>query len=171
MKRLLILLMVFGMIFVFSNVAYSGQTKTASMDVSAFINTYCSLSTLPVQFGEYTPIGGNTAVGWILLNCNNTPTLTMAIDGGTAGGPQRYLAGTTTTDTLEYELYKNSGHTNIWGGNFYSTGSSKVRAYDNQDVTHGGFHGWAVYGKIPGGQGNKDNADYVDTVNVTVIVD
>jgi spore coat protein U-like protein len=67
-----------------------------------------------------------------------------------------------TSDTVNYQLYSDSGHSSVWGET--TSGSPDVvtgtGSGDGQAIT--------VYGRVPSGQTNPKIGAYSDTITVTV---
>ncbi len=145
------------------------QLNTAGagpMLVTASIADFCELGTASaVAFGTLTPGAGvpGDTTGTIEWRCSQSTTAFIAIDAGVRSD-RTMING--TGDTLAYELYKESTHTNIWG----DTGADRLTVtgtgidpdptiYDTVDV-----HGLVTTANIDAAAvGN-----YSDTVNVTI---
>ena len=119
----------------------------------------CSITGGTLDFGTYNSgqQADASAEGSIsYINCA-AGTLDIALDGGTSGDIQaRQMAN--GDSTLQYQLYKNSAASQVWG-----TGSDALQ----QQLLVPGSGDIAVYGRIPGGQ-NAPAGTYTDTVNVTL---
>lgn len=84
-------------------------TATATLNVTATVTANCSISTTPVAFGAYQPVGGGNvlATGTVVVACTKGATgLTVGLsNGGNYASSTRNLAGTgTNTDKLAYSL-------------------------------------------------------------------
>jgi spore coat protein U-like protein len=125
----------------------------------------CTVSTVPVQFGQYVSIGSSpvVAVGNVRVACTSGTAFTVKLGPGenSAGGfHPRKLRSTASAETMDYNLYRDSAHVEVWGD---GTGSTFVRAA----VGVSAEQLFPVYGRIPGGQ-NIVVGYYRDSLTVTV---
>jgi spore coat protein U-like protein len=125
----------------------------------------CSVSVVPVSFGGYdssvpSPL---EATGGVDITCDSGIPYTLRLDPGQNSGggfnPRR-LGATVSTDTLNYNLYRDSSRVEVWGD---GTSSTFVR----QGVGSGAMENLIIYGRIPGGQIVRGGL-YTDAVTVTV---
>ncbi|MDD2224007.1 MAG: spore coat U domain-containing protein [Pseudomonas sp.] len=98
------------------------------------------------------------------VTCTAQTAYTIGLDAGLqsagATGTTRAMIGNDTATTLlNYELYTETGRTNVWG----DIGGTTVA---QSDLT-GGPLDYTVYGQIPAPQ-YVPAANYADTINVTV---
>jgi spore coat protein U-like protein len=125
----------------------------------------CTVSTIPVQFGQYAAIDSSPvdAVGNVRVACTSGTPFTVKLGPGENSGGgfhPRKLRSTGSVETLEYNLYRDPTHREVWGD---GTGNSFVRA----DVGMGAEQLFPVYGRVPGGQ--KIGVGYYrDSLTVTV---
>ncbi len=84
------------------------------MNVTATVVAACQLGTFTdTAFGPLTPGGGDTAAtGSIDWRCTDGTTADITIDQGSNGDRTMNGPG---ADVIAYELYKEVGHTNVWG--------------------------------------------------------
>ncbi len=149
-------------IFVFFPVVTSADTVTTNMTVTATVLKTCSVSTTSLAFGNYDPgsVSATDSTATITVTCNNSTTYDVGLDAGGGSG-----ASTTTrkltylTNTIDYQLFRDSGRSQNWG-NTISTDTLNATGTGNP-VNH------IVYGRIPSGQ-FVANGNYVDTVTITV---
>ena len=159
-----------GLVALSSAPAIAG-TETSNLTVSATVPSNCQLTTTPLNFGNYDPIVVNASS--VLDGTNNTAIAITCTDGtaftyGVAQG-QNPASGSTALNPLRqmangaarlrYDLYRNSGRTQIWG----DIGTANVRS----GVGDGNESFFGLYGRIPAGQ-NVPVGNYSDTVTVTV---
>ena len=134
------------------------QTDTATMPVTATVESGCSLTGGSLDFGTYTS-GQSTnrdVTGRIdYANCNGT--LTFELDGGGSGNVNA-RAMSSDGSSLSYQLYQNSGRTDLFG-----TGADALSALLFEPQS--GFVN--VYGRIPAGQAIAAGV-YSDTINITL---
>jgi len=148
-----------------AGVAHAGSAS-ATFAVTATVASTCSASATALAFGSYTPGGGAIAgTSVVSVNCTKGTPYTVGLNGGaTTGGTvaQRLLAS--GTNTLQYNLYADNGHTTVWGN---TTGSW-------QSGTGAGVatpNALTVYGQIPDSATNQaatPATTYADTITVTV---
>ncbi len=143
-------------------VHFSANASTASttLPVSATVNTLCSVSTLPMAFGNYN--GAITdASATINVTCTNTTPYDIGLDPGQSPGANtstRAMLGPGGAP-LNYALYIDSGRGVNWGNN--------VGNDTNHQVATGILQQWPVYGRIPANQFVQPGG-YSDTVAVTL---
>jgi spore coat protein U-like protein len=143
-------------------------TDTATLPVSAQINATCTISTVPLAFGNYDPIVDNktaplTGTGFVSTICTigSAVTITLGQGANPAGGstdtvPLRQMAS--GANRLAYFLYSESTRITVWG-NTVLTGKT--------DTGTGAASQLTIYAAVTGGQ-NKPVGSYTDTVVATV---
>src|SRR5688500_18843972 len=140
-------------------------TATANLGISATVTNNCTISTLPLAFGSYDPVGANAG-----SNLDGTGTVTVAC---TKGAPARIGLGLGSNASgatrrmsdgggnfLTYELYQDAGRVTMWGNagaDLLSPGAAPSKAARN----------FTVYGRVPFNQ-DVPAASYNDTVVATV---
>ncbi|MFZ4833061.1 Csu type fimbrial protein [Rouxiella sp. Mn2063] len=112
--------------------AAQGDTATKSFAVTATISKGCAFGSSlnspisdlgTINFGSMSSIPSNldvastTGAGSVVITCTPGITVAIAMDYGTHGGnaTQRYMANSTNTGTLAYQLYQDAGRTQVWG--------------------------------------------------------
>jgi len=140
-------------------------SQSANLSVTASVAADCTITTLPVAFGPYDPVGANSAA-----DLNGSGTVTVACTKGTAatvdlgqganlsGGSRRMASA---SDFLNYALYKDAARTQVWGSTM--AGGSTV-AYNAASKNTFGI---TVYGTVPQAQDVTVGA-YADTVLATI---
>jgi spore coat protein U-like protein len=143
-------------------------TATANLSVTATVSASCSISTTPLAFGTYDPVGANSgtpldATGGVVVTCTNGASTTVTLgqgananSGSSDAAPLRRMAS--SGNFLAYSLYQNAGHTTIWG-NTSGTGVAHTGTGTATTVS--------VYGRVAAGQ-NVASGSYSDTVVATV---
>jgi spore coat protein U-like protein len=146
----------------------SGQaqaaTATATLDVSATVGIACSVSAVPVNFGNYEG-NGNDAFGSITVTCPPGAPYNIALDGGQfLNGDVRNI--TNGTDSIGYGIWHPMGGGGEWGdSDFDSTyhyGLSVSGTGDGSDQHH------PVYATLFAGYYGISDGIYADVVGVTV---
>mgnify|MGYP001602846519 CR=1 FL=1 len=136
---------------------------TANLDVTLTVANSCTVGTSPVAFGTvYDMTSVNDAQGSVTVTCTGIGGYTVSLGDGLHGAiAQRLMAGPTATN-VDYNLYIDSGHTNVWGqtaGTDTVAGTSTGGNTADAPIT--------VYGETAAGQ-NVPIGDYSDTVLVSV---
>jgi spore coat protein U-like protein len=141
-------------------------SATANLSVAATIVNNCTISTTPVSFSSYDPIGAHASVdddngtGTVTVTCTRGTAATIGLgSGGNVSGTTRRMVNA-TNNFLNYELYQNAGRTAVWGNsgaNLYSAGAAPSKAP----------RAFTVYGRIFAGQ-DLPAGNYADTVQATV---
>ena len=150
----------------FANSAMAAGTDTATFQVTATVADSCLVSATDLNFGAYNSVAATALDGTstITVTCTAQTAYTIGLDAGLqsagATGTTRAMIGNDTAATLlNYELYTETGRTNVWG----DIGGTTVA---QSDLT-GGPLDYTVYGQIPASQ-YVPAANYADTINVTV---
>jgi len=138
--------------------ADAGNTST-TMAVSATVLSYCSVSTLPLAFGNYSgsAVSASTTV---TVTCTLGTAFNLGIDAGLGSGATVAARKMTYgANTLTYGLYSNAGATTVLGSTIGTNTVADTGTGTAQTVT--------VYGQIPAGQAVAPGT-YSDTVTVTI---
>lgn len=164
-KQLLKTTMIAAAGFLFAN-STMADTVTTDFQVTATVADSCLVSATDLNFGAYDSVAATALDGTstITVTCTAQTAYTIGLDAGLqsagATGTTRAMIGNDTATTLlNYELYTETGRTNVWG----DIGGTTVA---QSDLT-GGALDYTVYGQIPALQ-YVPAASYVDTINVTV---
>lgn len=136
------------------------------------LGCYCAISTDPLNFGTYNPLGGTdiSATGSLDVECGALLagvafSYTVTLDSGSSGTTlDRSM--TSGSNTLGYNLYTNASHTTVWGDGTGGTGTIS-NAY-TLTLLFPRTDSFSVYGRIPSGQ-NAHAGSYTDTIIATVI--
>lgn len=144
-----------------SLVCYSAPGNALTCTVTA---------TSPHAFGNYDPLSGNTATATndITVDCSGLlgllVSVTVSLSTGSSGSyaPRKMYKG---SDTLDYNLYTNIGHSTVWGDG--SSGTSTV-AYTLLLPLLGASRTDTVYGLVPANQTTTVVGSYSDTITVTI---
>lgn len=144
--------------------AFAGTAQN-DMPVSVNVLNSCTVAATPMAFGSPTQIGGADidSTSTITLTCTTGAAYEVALDtGGNAASGQRYMAGTgSNTDTIPYNIYRDSGRSQTWGAN---SGSDTVSG----TAASGSAFTLTAYGQIPSSAAAVVADNYTDTVTVTV---
>ena len=143
----------------------NAASATANLGVSATVTSNCTISTTALAFGSYDPVVANASsnldgTGTVIVACTKGATATIGLGlGGNASGSVRRM-GDGVANYLTYELYQDSGRTNVWndsGIGLLSPSAAPSKAPRN----------FTVYGRVTGNQ-DVPAGNYNDTVVATV---
>jgi spore coat protein U-like protein len=139
------------------------EAQQAYLRVKARVVGECTLSGGTLDFGTYmsgqdSPRNGQTSVG---VDCPRGFGFTIMMSGGNNPGPGNFRNMAGSGDLLRYQLYTDSGRTDVW-----STGSGGKRI----NGSSGGNQSHAVFGHIPAHQ-VADAGNYTNTVVITLSID
>lgn len=152
----------------FAAPAGAAGTVTANLAVSASVSATCSISTTPLAFGAYDPVGANSAApldgsGSVVVTCTNGAPTTVTLGQGAHANtgssdavPLRRMASGGAF--LSYALYSDAARSAVWG-NTAGTGVAHTGSGTATSVS--------VYGRVAAGQ-NVGSGSYTDTVVATV---
>ena len=159
MKRLVVV----SLALLVASAAQAG-TATASLNVTSTVSGNCTISTTPVAFGAYDPVGTNATTpsnntGTVSISCTKGTTTPISLDlGANATGSTRRM--TDGTDYLTYELYQDTGRTTVWG----ASGSAQYTPAVSPGKAARAF---TIFAQIAAGQ-DVGAGSYTDTVTATV---
>lgn len=130
--------------------------------VICFAGTCTFTSVSPVNFGNYNPFStsSNDSAGSLTVKCTGGPPpvggYILTLNAGNSGNYNaRYLLN--GAERLNYNLYKDSNRTQVWG----DAGSDIVAILVNGTTIN------TVYGRIPAGQ-DIGVGNYNDTIVATI---
>jgi len=165
MKKLLFGVLASGLVLL---AAPAFAATTADVAISATVVSSCSITALPVAFGNYDALSATPkdATGSVDVTCSvgSNPKIWLgqglnAGSGSTAAVPVRRMKNG-TSNFLSYQLYQESSHSTVWGGTDASSPAAAT-ATDLNPVTS------TIYGRVPINQSSTVGA-YSDTVVATV---
>lgn len=146
--------------------ASQAATATSSLSVTAAVVSTCVVVSTPLVFGNYT-LATVDASGMVSVTC--TPDIinyNVALGTGTGTGATtsaRKLTSVSSTDTLSYSLYRDSGRTQNWG----DVPNVDTAASASATTTVGPVKTFTVFGRVAAGQVST-TGNYLDTVQVNV---
>jgi len=123
----------------------------------------CTVNATSVAFGSFSPLTDITvdSTGIITVSCDVLSPYTIALSPGASGNyiPRHMTNG---GNTLQYNLYLDGGHSQVWGNG--TGGSASVAdSTDNTPKNH------TIYGRIPlSSQRNVLVGSYSDSITVTL---
>ena len=143
-----------------------GGSSSVTFTVTTIVQAECNVTTVPVAFGTYLPVGTHAttpldATGSINVYCTAGTVATVSLGPGlNAGGGVRRMAGPAGS-FLAYQLYRDAARSRIW-----STSPNTVSGTSSSmTLPIGG--GLVVYGRVPQGQ-DPIVGVHTDTVQATV---
>jgi spore coat protein U-like protein len=142
-------------------------TKTDTFKVNANVQANCIVSATNLNFGNYRGIADLNGTSDVVVRCTNGSDYTLTLsEGSSLDFATRLMSDTVSGGTLQYNLYTDTGHTDIWGNGTDSstvTGTGAGMA-SGSAVTH------TVYGLLPDNATNQaaPAGSYSDTITVTV---
>jgi spore coat protein U-like protein len=142
----------------------SAQSASTNLAVSATVVSNCTITTAPLAFGNYDPVGTHAAaplygVGTVTIACTQgaTPTIGLNLGANASGSTRRMTNG---SDFLTYELYQEGTHSVVWG----NSGGDLLSPAAAPSIAARDF---TVFGEVPQAQ-DVATGNYADTVLATV---
>lgn len=136
--------------------------------VSATVSKSCIVTADPLNFGSVAGLPGGANIdqlSTIYVTCTTPTSYTVGLtpsnnvaNGAGAMTPTGGVPG--NTDTVPYQLYRNSGRTNAWGN---IAGTNTIGGTGNGQVQP-----LPMYGRVLGASTNVRPDSYMDIVTVTV---
>jgi spore coat protein U-like protein len=145
------------------------KTKTATVEVSATVDSNCEISANPLAFGKYDPLNAadTTATAAITLTCvKNTPVIGVDLSGLIAATGNRQMSN--GNGTLDYQVYKagdtadtpcTAGALSVWG-----VGNDALKPGIANDASAKNYN---LCGVIKAGQ-DVGAGNYKDTLTATI---
>lgn len=152
--------------------AATAFAATLAIGASAHAAHNCTVTANDLAFGLYSTLNSTNvdSTADITVDCSGSDNVrvraTTDISTGSSGtySTRTMLSG---ANTLNYNIYKNSGHTNIWGdGTGASANSPKIRCNLRGPPTTC-TNSRTMYGRIPVSQ-VVPAGSYADTLIVTI---
>ncbi|WP_244850755.1 spore coat U domain-containing protein [Caballeronia sp. SL2Y3] len=139
-------------------------SKTATFQVTLTIQDDCSIAANPLDFGSTGVIANNIDQSTnVSVTCTTGTPYNVALDAGSPTGSTisaRTLNNAANTGTVQYNLFRDSGRTQIWG---QTVGSDTVSGVGN-----GSAQTISVFGRVPA-QPTPAADTYMSTVTATVV--
>ena len=162
MKRNITVLLALGML-PWAGLLAQSQTATTTFRVTARVNAVCEVTSNDLAFGTYNPKASSPHQVSSLVRATCTPgaTYQVGLSAGTSPGAtvnqRKMVSG---SNTLNYQLYSDSGRSSIWGD---TPGTDTVTPPAGTGLSQD----LPVYGAIPPAQ-PAAVGDYSDTITVRV---
>jgi len=130
--------------------AQASTNKTATFVVSLTVSSDCSISANPLPFGTATSALATTAITHntsLSVTCSNGTGYTLSLDKGSTTGSaisSRLLGGTgSNTQTVQFQLYIDSGLSNVFGDGTSGNGNTVSGTGTGSAVSI------PIYGQVP----------------------
>lgn len=124
----------------------------------------CQIQALTgVAFGNFNPLAGisDSSMGSVTIYCQGKKTIVISLSTGQSNTyAPRYMASPATATHLNYNLYTDAGHTQIWGDGTNGT-LPVTQNLQNSSVSD------TIYGMVPS-QPTVVPGQYSDTITLTV---
>jgi spore coat protein U-like protein len=146
-----------------SSIAGAG-TATGTFTVTATIASACLVTANTLNFGPYSPTSATALTGTtnIFVNCTSGSPFTAALNVGSGGGSFTGRTLVSGSNTLTFNLFRDSAWTQVWGD---GTGSTfTVTGTGSGLLTSNSI---PVYGSIPISQ-DKPVGTYTSLITVTI---
>jgi len=148
-------------------VATPAQAAVANgtLTVTATVQASCTITNATLGFGTIADLGAATNGSTTFdVNCTKTTPYSIAMSDGQNGSSDTTRAMSDGTDTLKYQLYTDSGYSDVW--------ASTCSGTPGTDCAYGTGIGTAqtinVYGTVAAGQNVEPSTAYSDSVTMTV---
>ena len=138
------------------------QTTSTTFRVTARVNAVCEVTSSDLDFGTYNPKAASPHNVTTLLRATCTPNTTYNVglnEGASPGATVNQRKMVSGSNALNYQLYRESSRTSIWGN---TTGTDTVTG-----VGTGLAQDHTVFGSVPPAQ-VIPAGDYADTITVRV---
>jgi spore coat protein U-like protein len=142
-------------------VRLEATTATSTLAVSATVISSCTVLPGTLVFGNYNPTSGSPldVDGSFTVTCTTgtAPVVGLGLGLNPTGSTRRMING---LQYLTYEIYKETGRSNVWGDSGGATVTLSAAASILPQTIN-------VYGRVPANQSATVGA-YVDTVAITL---
>ena len=145
----------------------TATSVTSTFQVTASIQSECSVSATALAFGAYSPFSATDATGTstVSATCTSATPYTIGLDKGLNGASvttRQMKGGPSGTSLMNYALYSTSDRATNWGT---TSGTDTVG-----DTGTGVAQTKTVYGSIPKGQTSKTAAVTLRNTGLETVV-
>jgi spore coat protein U-like protein len=155
-----------------THVAHSATPATVNTVVTATVVANCTISSLPIAFGNYDPVAVNASTalqsaGSVTIACTrgSSPTIGIGLGGNAVGSVRRMTDG---ADFLAYEIFHPStnapgaacAYTTVWG-------NSGAALFTPTSPANKAARTYSLCGQVAGGQ-DVPVGSFADSVLVSV---
>jgi spore coat protein U-like protein len=139
-------------------------TATGTFTVTATIASACLVTANTLSFGTYSPTSATALTGAtnIFVNCTNGSPFTAALNVGSGGGSFTGRTLLSGTNTLTFNLFRDSAYSQVWGdgsGSTFTVAGTGSGLLTSNTIP--------VYGSIPISQ-DKPVGTYTSLITVTI---
>lgn len=138
-------------------------TKTTTFAVRLTLTADCTISVADLDFGSRGVLAANVdQTSAMQVTCSNSAPYQVGLDAGTTAGSSianRLLAAGTGAATVQYQIYRDSNRSQIWGN---TPGTDTV-----DGVGNGNAQPITLYGRVPP-QPTPAAGVYTATVTATI---
>lgn len=136
-------------------------TSTTIVAGSAKINSTCTVSVLPIDFGTIKSNSQNQQSTILTSTCTKGTTFSIALSSGNSSDfSNRYMNLSDNSDQLKYNIYFDAFYNNIIGDGNNNTVTIN-------DTGTGSDQNYTLFGKIPTGQ-YVSPGNYSDLITATL---
>ena len=164
-KKIFQILSISSILLLPPHITSAAGSVSGNIEVSAEVVASCTVSAQPLSFGQYL-LAKIDATTNLSVTCTNGTQYSISLSPGGATNAttetRRMTSVNNSNDTLGYQLFKDSGRTQVWGDNSMEPNQSPT-VYS----ATGTAQTYTVYGTIPADQ-NSPIGDYRDTVVIVV---
>ncbi|WP_444357930.1 Csu type fimbrial protein [Phyllobacterium lublinensis] len=141
--------------------ASAASPATGSFSVKITINSECKLiSSSDLDFGSQGVLNANVdATSNLTVQCTPGTSYNVGLGAGAGTIGARHLTGPGNT-TIDYNLYRDPDHTQVWGTTILADTVSKTGDGTAQLIP--------VYGRVAPQATTPPTGNYSDTIDVTV---
>jgi spore coat protein U-like protein len=136
-------------------------TATSTLAVTATVISSCTVLPGTLSFGNYNPTSASAldVDGSFTVSCTTgtAPVVGLGLGLNPTGSTRRMISG---LQFLTYEIYKESGRSNVWG----DSGGNTVTLAAAPSILPQTIN---VYGRIPANQ-SASTGVFADTVSITL---
>lgn len=157
-----------AIIMIGSSVSFAGN-DTDTFDVTATVEDSCTVTAgSALDFGTIagTDLAEKQETTSIKVTCNSGApyAVTLSLGEHDEDGKRYMVSGEEGVNKLQYELYSDSSHSNVWGPDLAT--APLASAYAPQGAVTDGQQ-IPIYGKLLGAN-NQPSGAYTDTITATV---
>ena len=143
--------------------ALSSRVQNVPFVVRTTNNSSCILATTELNFGSQVSLGSQIlSSNSLQVTCTAGTVYEVSLNNGTSGATSpttRRMTNATTSSSITYGIYRDTGRTQPWGS---TSGSNTVSS-----VGTGSAQTFTGYGKVPA-QATPPSLNYADTIIIQV---
>lgn len=153
-----------GVLVALSGAAQAASPASTTFGVSATVAANCIVSALPIAFGNYDGTAEVNVSQDLSVRCTKNLPYTIRLNGGLQSSfPRKLVNG---SDTLEYNLFRESGRTSVWGDG--TSGLVVAGTGNGMGIPNANPH--TIYARLLNSAANQaaPAGNYADTITVEV---